>query len=122
MVNLAIKHKIFLDNLVKNLSKINEDRDSVKFILSEPHLYRNNHHNEMKLCDLLVGFYDNSGLAVELKSSWEKRNKALAQLHNGYLLLESWGLQPIRKKIVVYGQGNYEFEEYISEDRVISYY
>lgn len=122
MVNYEQRHFQYLTNLIKNFDKVDENINDMKFVFKEGSLYRKGNKNQYKLCDLLIGFYDNSSLALELKGSWDKRDRALKQVHNGALLLDSFGYTPIRKKIVIYGADGYEYEDIHDNDRIINYY
>jgi len=105
-------HKKYLDNLIFNLNKIGEDRKGVEWLSREPILFIENSLDQYPMCDLLIGFYDTTGLCVELKSSKYSRDKAIKQLESGNkVMTERFGYFFVRSKIAYYQGGKFTFEE-----------
>ena len=108
------RHTFYLDTLIKNFRRIDEDPTRIHWVSKEGILLREGYRakSQMALCDLLIGFHDGTGLCVELKASPAKRDHALEQLANGKNLMEEtmkyWF---VRQKIVYYTKGLYTFEE-----------
>jgi len=104
-------HDYFLNQLILNLDKIDEDIYATQWIMKEGILQHNNSKSQMKLCDLLIGFYDGSGLCIELKGSRSKKDKAKLQLASGYeLMTTSMNYDNVRKKVVYYTDAMYSYE------------
>lgn len=103
-------HSLYIDYVLKNMNIIGEDPYNVKWISREP-ILQNNYCKKQKICDLLIGMHDNSGLCLELKKTCNKRSHAVKQLKNGFdLLIDDFGLELVRNKIVYYGGGHISYE------------
>jgi hypothetical protein len=104
-------HTKYLDSLIMHLQNIDENPQNVQWVMKEGFLFANNSLDSLKLCDLLIGFYDGTGLCVELKRSHIKYEHACKQLENGYnLMIHTMGYRDVRKKIVFYGGGSLSYE------------
>lgn len=102
-------HSYYLDELVNNIHRLPFDKD-IHYVFREPNIYRLN-HNIVSMCDLIIGFYDGTASAVELKGNRVKKPKAIKQINNG-----RWFIQEVLNKkynnglFVVYKHGDYLFE------------
>lgn len=105
------EHDLQLERIIKDLSIIDEDNSLMEFMMIEGMLYRDGQSNDRdKLCDIVAGYVDNEGVAIELKRSEKGRTKGCIQLNNGEYLLNRWGYNPIRKKLVYYGGDKLKYE------------
>lgn len=95
-------HNFYLEKLINNLSVVKENPKEIEWIFTEPALFYRGDFARKKLCDVLVGYYDKSGVVIELKRSPNGREKAIEQLINGATLLNSFGYSVKRSKIVYY--------------------
>lgn len=106
-------HSYYLEELIMRLDKINEPVKGIRWLVQEPRFYVRSGCNQKPMCDILIGYIDNSARPIELKGSRVKRDKAISQLNSGVLLLNEWGYDIIRPgKIVYYSRGQYEYELY----------
>lgn len=110
------QHKYAIEDLIRDLSIIDEDRSRIEWIMREGILYRDESH-EAPMCDLLLGYSDKEGVAVEMKRSRRRREKGIQQLENGFYVLDKMGYGPIRQKLVYYGSGGLEYELIRPEDK-----
>lgn len=105
-------HDYYLDELVSNLSIIHEDKKKVKWIMKDGKWYRPNSYAQNKLCDLLLVYYDDHGIPVELKGNRNKKSKAKVQLEYGRDFMENeLGLYVPYGKFVVYERTGYKYEK-----------
>lgn len=106
------KHSFYLEELIKNLHKVDEDINETKLIVTEGQFYKPHTKEQYKLNDLILFYYNDDVSLIELKSSQGKRSKAIDQLQSGYNLVRSMGYENIRSKIVYYNiHTGYSFEE-----------
>jgi CRISPR/Cas system-associated exonuclease Cas4 (RecB family) len=104
-------HNYFLDELVNRLKEINEDKKQIKWIMKDGIWLKEDSYRRNKLCDLLLAYYDGTGVPVELKGSKKKRQTAITQLEYGKVMLEDvFGLKVNYGKFVIYRSGDYECE------------
>lgn len=106
-------HEYYLDNLVNNLHKVDEDIRNACWIMKEGLYLKNNSENQKKLCDLIIGYYNNSVSLIELKGTKNKKDKARIQLYSGYDLVTNYfgfDHEDIVMKAVYYNNGGYEYE------------
>jgi len=108
------KHDQNLERIIKDLSLIDEDVMDVKFIMKEGIYLQDNSTFYKKMCDLLIGFYNEEGLCLELKRGESQSNKAILQLTSGRRLMrDTFGYDIVRGKIAYYGSGRIKYEEII---------
>lgn len=75
-------HNHYLHNLIHNLSKVGEDPKGIMWIMKDG-IYMPQHDlNRNKLCDLILGYYDNSLTLIELKGSEVQHSKAVKQIES----------------------------------------
>lgn len=104
-------HSYYLEELICNLKKIDENRKDILWLCKEPMFFKRDGCNQKPCCDILLAYKDNSARALELKGSHVKREKAIRQLESGIILLNEWGYDVIRdSKIVYYSRNGYEYE------------
>lgn len=116
MADYNERHRQYLANLVHHLSYIQIPRVDVGSIIVEPEWFNQATGKQKSLCDLLIGHFDDTMSAVELKGSIAKRGKALDQLHYGKEFIETRMHRSFRQGIfVVYKHPKeYYFERYDS--------
>lgn len=106
-------HDWYMNELVRNLEQVGEDRTGIEWIMRDGIWMKQNSLGQLKLCDLIIGYYDGTGSAIELKGSKKKRRKAMAQVRQGIKFLEDrLGYTDVTGKIVYYSNGQYQWEQY----------
>ena len=103
-------HDFYLDQLVNRIHDIGIDRTELEWISKDPRWFRNGTCDLKPMCDIIGGYEDGRGLAIELKSTPAKREKAISQVRSGARLLTQMGYKGIDKKVVYYSGGKYESE------------
>ena len=106
-------HELYLDRLVNHLHEIDENIRNACWIMKEGLYLKNNSENQKKLCDLIIGYYNNSISLIELKGTKNKKDKARIQLLSGFeLATECFGYDKddVVMKAVYYTNSGYEYE------------
>jgi hypothetical protein len=112
-MNTSERHDYYLDKLVANLSQIQEDKRDIKWVLKDGLWLAEHSCNRKSLCDLILIYYNNEGVAVELKGSKNKRSKAKKQCKQGKKFIEQEGYYFKHAKLVVYEPYNFYYWEYL---------
>ena len=108
-MNSGERHDYFLDRLVANLSKIEENKKEVKWILKDGLWLQENSCNRLSLCDLIIIYYNNEGSAIELKRNIRKKSKAKLQCQQGKKFITNEGYEFKHAKLVIYNSNNYDW-------------
>jgi hypothetical protein len=102
-------HDAYLENLIDNLNLLGENRKEIEWIMKDGVWKEENSLNKIKLCDLLIGYYDGHAIPIELKGSKKQFLSAKKQVTSGKNFLENeLGLFVPYGKIVVFDKGFYE--------------
>jgi hypothetical protein len=97
------KHSYYLDELVKNLDKVDEFSDEVCWIMKEGLYFKEKSRLLNSFCDLVIGYYNKDLVLIELKGSKNKRNKAISQINSSVNLMKDFfNYNRIYGKIVYY--------------------
>lgn len=104
-------HDYYLNNLIHHFDKVDENINGMEWIMKDGIYLKKDSNEKFKLCDLIIGLYDKTGLLIELKGSKKKKSRAIPQLYGGDEVLRKMGYDDNRMKIVYYINGKYEFEE-----------
>lgn len=75
-------HHLYLTVLMKHLALIKENPRDILSIIPEPVWFEKRDENH-ELCDLIILYRDRTASAVELKGSFQKREKAIQQIRAG---------------------------------------
>ncbi len=103
---------MFLEKLVHRLNEVREDKSKINWILKEGIWLQENSTNQQQMCDLIL-VYKRYAIPVELKGSFDKKNKAIQQIYQGKRFIqENLKLRVPYGKFVVYTGNRYKFENY----------
>jgi len=104
-------HDYYLDQLVWNLSLIDERIRDISWIMKDGVWFRERKTAKRKFCDLIIVYESNYAVPVELKGSTKKRGYALKQIESGRKFIEDkLGMWAPYGKFVWFTQGNYQYE------------
>ena len=102
-------HDMYLENLIDNLNLLGENRRGIEWIMKDGVWKEKNSLNKIKLCDLLIGYYDGHAIPIELKGSKKQFLSAKKQVTSGKNFLEKeLDLFVPYGKIVIFNKGFYE--------------
>lgn len=105
------RHDYHLEELIHNLEAVDESPKDVAWIMKEGIYLPNHCTNYNELCDLILGYYDQSISLIELKGSRSKRAKAKQQIQSGLELVRFMGYEEVRGKIVYYSsKKNFQYD------------
>jgi hypothetical protein len=76
-------HDYYLETLINNLDSIGENRRKIHWIMKDGIWIKENSYDHNKLCDLILVYYDNHAIPVELKGSSVKYDSAVLQIDSG---------------------------------------
>ena len=110
------EHKSNLLKLIKpeGLEAINERPFDLRAMLMEPKYFRYGEREEYKSPDLFLGYNNDLWTIIELKHSWNSREKAFSQIESGFkMMVDIFGIpyNNLSGKLVVYKHG-FEYENY----------
>ena len=104
-------HDMYLDNLVKNLEQVGENRKEISWIMKDGLWMKEDSYNQYKLADLICVYYKPYASGIELKSSTHGRSKAKKQLEStGVFIHDMLGIKNFTLKAVYYNKGRYNYE------------
>jgi hypothetical protein len=102
-------HDTYLENLIDNLNILGENRKEIEWIMKDGVWKEKGTLKKIKLCDLLVGYYDGHAIPIELKGSKKQFLSAKKQVTSGKEFLENeLNLFVPYGKIVIFNEGIYE--------------
>jgi hypothetical protein len=105
-----IRHDYFLDRLIDNLEDIGEDPYRVKWMMKDGIWMPDNSTSRFKFCDLILIYYDDYGIPIELKGGSDKKSNGVKQIISGREFIEDeLNLDCPYGKFVTYGSGRYSF-------------
>ena len=84
MQQREIKHIRYLNELVRRLDEVDEDRHSLISIIREPIWTPNYDLQDESLCDLILIYHDHTTVPIELKGHYCQRSKAMYQVKQGF--------------------------------------
>jgi hypothetical protein len=94
-------HAPALEYLASHLHLVGIDLKAVSYVIIEPKEFVPHRTREMSLCDMIVGYDDNSADAIEVKGCWSKIDKARDQLFQGRHFIKSYLKAQFRNGIFV---------------------
>ena len=98
-----LPHDTYLEDLVTHLEDIGEDKKGIQWIMKDGIWMPDDTVAYNQLCDLILVYYNGTGIPVELKGSSRKRDKALIQIESGRkFITDVLGLECPHGKIVIY--------------------
>ena len=110
-------HDSYLEELILRLDEVGECRKNVEWIMVDGIYMQERGNGQLKLADLLIGCYDSTAAAIELKSVGSKNRTAkvehaMEQLWSAErLLCGTFGYHPsmVRLKIAYYDRFNSDY-------------
>ncbi len=113
---MATEHSRNLLELIKphNLELIDEKPFNLRTMFVEPKYFKNGEHEEYKCPDLFLGYRNGLWSVIEMKHSWNSREKAFLQIESGFkMMVDVFGVpyDNLSGKLVVYKHG-FEYENY----------
>jgi hypothetical protein len=102
-------HEWHLEQIVKRPFLIGIEWRDISIIIPEPRWFKDN--LQLSICDVIYGLHDNSAIAVELKHSYNHKDKALEQINQGRrYILENTNFNYKGGLFVVYDFGRFRVE------------
>lgn len=84
------RHALYLHNLCHHLDYIDIKHEDTSFVLKEPIWWQRDSRDIHSLCDLVIGYSNNTTAGLELKGNKKKRSKAIHQLEAGKEFIEDY--------------------------------
>lgn len=110
-------HDQYLENLVSKLDLIGEDRKKIKWVMKDGIWQKEDSLNAEKLCDIIISYYGDFCVPIELKGSFSKARRAKDQIKSGKKFIESvLNLRADYGKVVVYSSHGYFYRSYIFDE------
>ena len=110
-INAEAVHNYYLNNLIYNLDKIDEDLSKVNWVFRDGIWFKDRAKQRESLCDLVLVTYDKMAIPIELKSSRKKRQKAVHQIYQGRDFINNVLELPCEYgKFVIYENDGFKYE------------
>ncbi|MFW6246652.1 MAG: hypothetical protein ACOC22_00555 [bacterium] len=111
MAKIKDPHNYYLEKLINELHKVDENRNDLCWVMKEGLYFKPKMHTNLCLCDLILGYYSKPVTCIELKGSRKKENHAIKQLYSAYEFVNRHlNLEVDMLKVVYYGNKIFEYK------------